>query len=312
MCGILAAVGPYAKLIAGRLLTGLIVVVAVTAITWLLMHVLRPDLFDDGTSLPVGLADYLGGVFLHLDFGRSWGVGTRPVGDLLRQGIGADVSLMAGGLAVGLLGGVAGGLVSGVRAGRPTSRVLEGAAMVALCAPVYVVGLQLLLLFGEDIGKVSLPVGIPLGYVPLSEGLLRWLGSLVVPSIVLGLPLAGLCLRLMRASTVEALGAEYVRTARAKGLTDRSVLRRHVAPAAAAPAISLSGAAIPLMVTNIVLVENVFSIDGAFADLNRSITQADMPLVLALTTLGALFIVTANLLVDLVLTWLDPRVRAAT
>jgi peptide/nickel transport system permease protein len=312
MCGILAAVGPYAKLIAGRVVSGAIVVVFVTAITWLLMHGLRADLFDDSASLPAGLADYLGGVFLHLDFGRSWGVGTQPVGDLLRRGIGADVSLMVGGLAVGLLGGLAGGVVSGVRAGRPTSRVLEAAAMVALCAPVYVVGLQLLLLFGEDIGKVSLPVGIPLEYTPLSEGLLPWLGSLIVPSIVVGLPLAGLCLRLMRAATVEALGADYVRTARAKGLRERAVLRRHVTPAAAAPAISLSGAAIPLMVTNIVLVENVFSIDGAFSDLNRSITEADMPLVLALTTLGALFIVTANLLVDLVLTWLDPRVRAAT
>jgi peptide/nickel transport system permease protein len=106
--------------------------------------------------------------------------------------------------------------------------------------------------------------------------------------------------------------SQFVRTARAKGLRERAVLRRHVTPAAAAPAISLSGAAIPLMVTNLVLVENVFSVNGAFANLNRSVTGADMPLVLALTTLGAAFIVTANLLVDLALTWLDPRVREAT
>jgi peptide/nickel transport system permease protein len=312
MCGILAAVGPYAKLIIGRVATGLAVVIGVTAVTWLLIHGLRPELFDDSRALPVQLADYLVGVFVHFDFGRSWARGNREAADLLREGVGADLALMAGGLAFGLIGGLAGGVLSATRAGRPSSRLLEAAAMLALCAPVYVVGLQLLLLFGADIGKVGLPIGIPLEYVPFSESPARWAGSLLVPWIVLGLPLAGLSLRLMRASTTEALAADYVRTARAKGLPDATVLRRHVTPAAAAPTISLTGAAIPLMVTNIVLVENVFAVDGAFADLNRSITTGDLPLVLALTTLGAAFIVAANLFVDLALTWLDPRVREAT
>jgi peptide/nickel transport system permease protein len=278
----------------------------------MLIHGLRPELFDDSRALPVQLGDYLGGVFQHLDIGRSWATGDREVAELLRQGLGADVSLMAGGLVVGLGGGLAGGVLSAMRAGRPGGRLLEALAMLALCAPVYVVGLQLLLLFGTDIGKVHLPVGIPLEYVPFSEDPVRWFGSLLVPWIVLGLPLAGLCLRLMRSSTLQVLGTDYVRTARAKGLRDRIVLRRHVTPAAAAPAISLAGAAIPLMVTNLVLVENVFAVDGAFADLNRSVTAGDMPLILALTTLGAAFIVIANLMVDLTLVWLDPRVREAT
>jgi peptide/nickel transport system permease protein len=136
MFAILACVGPYAKLIAGRVVTGAIVVVAVTAVTWLLIHLLRPELFDDSRSLPVELGDYLAGVFLHLDFGRSWGIGNRPVGDLLRQGIGADLSLMAGGLIVGVGLGLAGGVLSALRAGRPSSRALEAFAMLALCAPV--------------------------------------------------------------------------------------------------------------------------------------------------------------------------------
>ena len=305
-------VGPYARLVLGRIVGGTAVVVAITAITWLMFRLLRPEMFADGGGLVGQLSDYLGGVFLHGDFGRSWSTSGREVAELLRNGIGADVSLMVGGLAVGLLGGIGGGLLAAVLAGRWSGRALEALAMVALCAPVYVVGLELLLLFGADIGKVGLPAGIPLSYVPLADSPARWLGSLIVPWIVLGLPLAGLCLRLMRASAVEVMDRDFIRAAHGKGLRDRTVLRHHIAPAAAAPTLSLVGAAIPMMVTNIVLVENVFQIDGAFANLNRSIGAGDMPLILGLTTLGAAFIVAANLVVDLALTWLDPRVREAT
>lgn len=171
--------GPYARLILGRLIGGTVVVVAITAITWLMFRLLRPEMFAGRGTLPGQLADYLGGVFLHGDFGRSWSISGRQVAELLRNRIGADVGLMA---------------------------------------PVYVVGLEALLLFGADIGKVGLPAGIPLSYVPLAESPWRWRGSPIVPSIVLGLPLAGLCLRLMRASAVDVMDRDFIRAAHGKGL----------------------------------------------------------------------------------------------
>src|SRR5436190_15404904 len=123
------------------------VVVAVTAATWLTVHLLRPNKFPhDPRPLLVQLGDYLQSVFLHLDFGRSWAGSQRPVADLLAEGLPADLWLLAGGMVFGLICGMAGGAVAAARRGTPTARVLEVAAMVFLCTPVYVVGLALLLL----------------------------------------------------------------------------------------------------------------------------------------------------------------------
>jgi len=99
-----------------------------------------------------------------------------------------------------------------------------------MCAPVYVVGLLLLLTFGSGIALVDIGVTIHTTYVPFGENPIRWLGAIVVPWIVLGLPVAGLCLRMMRGATVEVVHEEYIRAAAAKGLSERAVLRRHAPP----------------------------------------------------------------------------------
>jgi peptide/nickel transport system permease protein len=180
--------------------------------------------------------------------------------------------------------------------------------MAGLVAPVYVVGLMSLLIFGEDIGALSL--GIPLRYVDPSESLTGWLKSIVVPWIVVGLPLAGMCLRTMLGQMVEVGDEEYVRAARAKGVRESVIRRRHIAPAALAPTAMLASSAMPVLITNVVLVEQVFSIDGVFRDLTRSIGSSNVPLLLGMTAVGALLIALTTLLFDLLLLWLDPRVRA--
>jgi peptide/nickel transport system permease protein len=284
------------------------VVVLATACAWLLFHVLRPELFrgrGDTGSLP----HYLERAFLHFDFGRSEQGGRRPVADLIREGLPADLSLLAGGLVVGLSLGVAGGVACARRPRGVASRSAQVLAMVAMCAPVYVVGLMGLLFFGEDIGVMPFGTGIPLRYVEFADSPAGWLGALIVPWIVLGLPLAGMCLRTMLGQMVEVGDEEYVRAARAKGLTEWALLRRHVAPAALAPTAMLASAATPLLLTNLVLVEQVFSIPGVFRDLTRSIGTANTPLILGMTAVGALLIAITTLLFDLFLMWLDPRVR---
>lgn len=284
-----------------------VVVVAATACAWLLFHLLRPGLFaGEDRSLP----RYLERAFLHFDFGRSEQGSQRPVADLIREGFPADVSVLLGGLVFGLTAGVGGAIWCARRPRGWGSRLVQAAAMAAMCAPVYVVGLMALLLFGVDIAVVPLGVGIPLRYVDFDHSPWGWLGALIVPWIVLGLPLAAMCLRVMLGQMVEIGSEDYVRAARAKGLTESAVLRRHVAPAALAPTTMLAGSAMPLLITNVVLIEKVFSVPGVFRDLTQSIGTANTTLILGMTAVGAFLIAITTLLFDLVLLWLDPRVRA--
>jgi peptide/nickel transport system permease protein len=295
------------KRLATRLIGIAFVVVAATACAWLMFHLLRPQLFNgQEDSLP----RYLERAFLHFDFGRSQQGGQRPVAELIREGLPADVSLLAGGLLFGVGAGVGGGILCASRPRGVASRAAQAIAMVALCAPVYVVGLMALLLFGADIGKFGLGVGIPLHYVDFDHSPAGWLGALIVPWIVVGLPLAGMCLRTMLGQMVEVGDEDFVRAAYAKGLGDRTVLRRHVAPVALAPTAMLASAAMPLLITNAVLVEQVFSVPGVFRDLTRSIGTSNTTLILGMTAVGAFLIATTTLLFDLLLVWLDPRVRA--
>ncbi len=295
------------KHLAARLTGIVVVVVAATACAWIMFHVLRPQLFSgEEDSLP----RYLERAFLHFDFGHSQQGSERPVADLIREGLPADVSLLAGGLLFGVVAGVGGGVLCARRPRGTMSQAVQAVAMVAFCAPVYVVGLTALLLFGADIGRLDLGVGIPLHYVNFAHSPTGWLGALIVPWIVVGLPLAGMCLRVMLGQMVEVEGEDYIRAARAKGLSERAVLRRHTAPVALGPTAMLASSAMPLLITNAVLVEQVFSIPGVFRDLTRSIGTSDTTLILGMTAVGAFLIAMTTLLFDLLLVWLDPRVRA--
>lgn len=291
--------------IAARLAGIVLVVVSATASAWLLLHALRPTLFDGDDQTLWG---FLNRAFLHFDFGRSQQGSQTPVSELIRSGFPNDVAVLAGGLAFGLATGVSGAIWCARNPRGWASRAVQGLAMAGLVAPVYVVGLMSLLIFGEDIGPLSL--GIPLHYVDFSESSTGWLKSIIVPWIVVGLPLAGMCLRTMLGQMVEVGDEEYVRAARAKGVSEPAIRRRHIAPAALAPTAMLASSAMPVLITNVVLVEQVFSIDGVFRDLTRSIGSANVPLILGMTAVGALLIALTTLLFDLLLLWLDPRVRA--
>ena len=302
------------KFVLGRIISVVIVVVGVTGLTWLAVNALRPDLrAGDDRFILVALADYLQSAFLHFDFGASSTAGNRDVEDLIRQGLPADLSLLAGGLAVGLFTGIAGGAYCAARPGGWPARALETAAALFMCAPVYVVGLLLLLLFGAGLGMVvSSGPAIPTSYTSFGDSPLGWAGSLLVPWLVLGLPLAGVCLRMMRASMAEVLEEDYLRTARAKGLRMRTVVRRHAVPAAVAPVFSLTGVTMPIVVTNLVLIEQVFSVPGVFTGMRRGIAAGDFELLFGLTAVAAGLVAVSILVTELVLAWLDPRVRSHT
>jgi len=299
------------KFVLGRVISVVVVVIGVTALTWLSVNALRPDLrAGDDRFILVGLGDYLQSAFLHFDFGVARTGSNRQVEDLIREGLPVDISLLAGGLAVGLLAGIAGGAFCAARAGTVSARALETAAALFMCAPVYVVGLMLLLLFGAGLGMVvSSGPAIPTSYTQFGDSPLRWAGSLLVPWLVLGLPLAGVCLRMMRASMTEVLEEDYLRTARAKGLRMGTVVRRHAVPTAVAPVFTLTGVTMPIVVTNLVLIEQVFSVPGVFTGMRRGIAAGDFNLLFGLTAVAAGLVAVSSLVTDLVLAWLDPRVR---
>ena len=294
----------------GRLAGVVAVVVGVTALTWLAMRVLRPSWFaGDHRPVPAQLADYLQRDFLHFDFGRTFQPPQDRVADVIRRGLPADLSLLAGATAFGVVAGTAAGTYCAARRGTALARALEGAAAFFIFAPLYVLGVGLILLFGSDIALVQIGIHIPRAYVPFGESPLRWAGALVVPCVLVGLPLAALLLRLTRTSVTGVLGEDYIVTASAKGLDEGTVLRRHVVRAAAAPVISATGMTVNLTITNVVLIEAVFGIPGVFGHMKDAIGFGDFPMLMGITIVGAAFIALGNLLADLALARLDPRTR---
>ncbi len=301
-----------APVVLRRLASAVLVMVAVAAITFTMLHVLRPEAFPDPRPLGTQLLEYLRGVFLHFQFGeiRDAPPGERDIGLALRRALGSSLWLLAGGVVVGVAVGISAGMVAAARRGSVLARVIEVAAIIALCAPVYWVGLMLQVLFAPVGGAVDAPIDIRSGnYAPLTDDPKQWLDGLIVPWLVLAGPLAGMCVRMMRSSTIEALEHDFIRTARAKGLRQRTVLRRHVLPAGAAPTVSLSGAQMPLMITNLVLVEQIFNVPGVFRYTTDAMNNGEFEILQALVIVGAFLVVIGNLLVDLLLTWLDPRIR---
>jgi peptide/nickel transport system permease protein len=180
-----------------------------------------------------------------------------------------------------------------------------------MSAPVYWVGAMFVVFFHPEVGLIArLPISKPNTYEPLTHDPLAWLQSLWLPWIVLGLPLAAITMRMLRATLTETLEEDFVRTARGKGLTPHRVMRKHAIPAASAPVISLVGVTMGTLIVNAILLEYTFSIPGMFSLMTRAMGQGDFPTIEGVAIGGALLVVTANLLADIVHAWLDPRVRA--
>jgi peptide/nickel transport system permease protein len=296
---------------ARRLVAAVFIAVLVSAITFVMLHVLRPESFFDPRPLPTQLVDYLWSAFTQFDLGQSYQPPFRPVGDLIRERLGADLALFVG----AALFGVGAGVLAGVQVARhPSSKrafALNIAATFAICAPVYWVALLSLVLFGRGIGKVvDLGFLIDTGvYKPLFEDPIGWFQALLVPWIIVGLPLAAICLRLTASTMRDVDDEDFVRTALAKGLTARRVAYRHSLPTAIAPTVSFAGAYAPLLVGNALLVEQVYNIPGVFRYTSGAVSNGDFPLLQGMVLVGALFVVFGNLVADLILARLDPRTR---
>jgi peptide/nickel transport system permease protein len=250
---------------------------------------------------------YMKNVFGHFNLGYSY-YSNAPVKELILDRLPATISLVIGGAIVWLVTGVAVGVISAIRARTRLDRASMGTALVLVSAPEYWLGLVALYLFSADIGKVPIFPGAG-SYVGLTTDPVKWFESLILPWLVVAAGTAAIYARLVRGSMIETMSEDYIRTARAKGLSERRVVLRHGLRSAINPVVTVIGLDIGVLLGSSVLVETVFQIPGIGRLNYVAITHADFPIVQGTVVLAALCIIVANILVDIGYAFLDPRVR---
>lgn len=237
------------------------------------------------------------------DLGRSifWG---DPVTALIAQRAQPTASLALTTILVAVIIAIALGVIAAARAGTLLDRSVMGFAVMGFSVPVFVVGYLLIFVFAIKLRW--LPVQ---GYTPIHEGIVPWLRNLTLPSIALGMAYVALIARITRATMLDVLAEDYMRTARAKGVAPRPMLLKHALKNAAVPIVTVIGIGIALLIGGVVITETVFNIPGIGRLVVDAIARRDYPIIQGVIIMFSGLYVLVNLLVDLSYTLLDPRIR---
>jgi len=310
-----------------RVLWGFLLLLIVAALTFILFRVIptgNPAVLRAGhdpqphfikelervlglnKSLPAQFWQYMKEIFLHFNFGYSY-YSQESVVNLIRERLPATLSLAVGAAVLWVIGGLSVGIISALKRHSWIDRASMGGALVVLSAPEFWLGLIFLFLFAKDIGKFKI---LPGGgtYVGLTSDPGKWFTSLIMPWIVLASGSAAVFARLVRGSLIETMGEDYIRTARAKGLRERDVVRQGVR-SAINPAVTLLALEIGVLLGGAVLVETVFNIPGIGRLSYNAIQTADFSVIQGTVLLASMFIIIANIAADIFYAYLDPRVR---
>jgi peptide/nickel transport system permease protein len=245
---------------------------------------------------------------LHGNLGKSYYNGGVSVLSIVARDLPRTASVLVGAVVLWLLVGLAVGILSATRARSLFDRLSTVGVLVGLSLPTFVLGEILLLI-------IYLPLNqngyhwINTGYAPLSQGIIPWAGAMVLPWITLATVQAAVYTRLSRGSLLDTLGEDYIRTARAKGLSERRVVYRHALRSALTPVVSQLGIDIGVLLGGVVVVEQVFGVGGFGQDAVNAIQSGDLPTILAFVLFAASFVVISNIIVDVLYAVLDPRVR---
>jgi peptide/nickel transport system permease protein len=245
----------------------------------------------------------------HFNLGYSYYNGEK-VTTIIAQDLPITASVVIGGVVLWLIGGLSVGIISATRPRSLFDRASTMGVLAGLSLPTFVLG-ELLIIW------VFVPLNqhgfgwITTGYTGLSQGIIPWMGSMILPWITLAVVQAAVYTRLSRGSLLDTMGEDYIRTARAKGLSERRVLFRHGVRAALTPVVSQLGIDIGALLGGVVVVEQVFGLGGLGQDSVQAIGKGDLPLIIGFVLVAALFVVVANIIVDLGYALLDPRVRLA-
>lgn len=246
--------------------------------------------------LAMQYARYLGDV-LRFDFGPSFQYRDWTVNELIRSGFPVSATLGLLAITLALFVGVSVGAYAALKQNSLIDYAVMSVAMSGISIPTFVVAPLLILV-----------IALGLGWLP--AGGWDWsLSRMVMPVITLALPLIAYISRLMRASLIEVLHSNFIRTARAKGLSESQVIFRHALKPAALPVISFLGPAVAGVLTGSVVVERIFTVPGLGSHFVQGALNRDYTLVLGVVVFYGILIIVLNFIVDIIYAWLDPRIR---
>ena len=212
--------------------------------------------------------------------------------------------LIAGASILWLISGVSIGVISAVKRRTLIDRFSMGFALFGISSPVFWLGLMALFIFWRKLGWTG-----GTGYVPFAQSPTGWFSHLILPWIVLALLYAAFYARMTRNNLLETLGEDYIRTARAKGLSERRVILKHGLRASLTPIVTMFGLDVALLVGGAVITESVFNLQGlGWLAINSALNQ-DLPTVIGVVVLAAVAVAVMNLVVDILYAFIDPRVR---
>jgi len=290
-----------------RILRAILLLVLVSVLTYVLFTVL-PDA-NPPQSVAPGFFGYMKDVFLHFNFGYNH-PSHQSVLSLVLTRLPATLSLVAGAGLLSVALAIPVGVIAATRRGTRVDRVAMRTALAIISMPVFWLGLIVLYLLASDVGKLPILPGAN-SYAGLTADPGQWFKSLILPWLVLAASQAAIYSRLLRGQMLEVMDQDYIRTARAKGLSEQSVIWRHGAGAAVPGVVTALGLDIGALLGGAVLTETVFRIHGVGLLAYHAVLRSDFPIVQGTVLLAAMFIVVVSLIVDIGNAWLDPRVRFA-
>ncbi|WP_281194212.1 ABC transporter permease [Halorubrum sp. F4] len=237
------------------------------------------------------------------DLGESIRTGEPVLGSIV-QVAGPTLSIAALGMVIALVIAIPTGIISAVKRYEIEDYLSTTIAFFGISMPAFWIGIVLVLVIGVNVESIP-----TFGYTPIDEGIGPWFRSILLPSFAVGFPYGGILMRMMRSSMLEVLNEDYMRTARAKGLSSNLVLFKHGLQNALIPVVTLAGIFLAVVLGGVVAVEIVFGIRGLGRLLIGSINRRDFPLIQGTVLLIAFVFVLANIVVDLLYTMINPRIK---
>jgi peptide/nickel transport system permease protein len=262
-------------------------------------------------SKPVQFINYIGDILPFLGhngfyFGFSY-QNNEAVLPAIMSRLPNTIFLTAGAVILWLIVAIPVGVISAIKTGSWLDRLFMTLALIFISAPVYFLGLVALYLFANDIGVIHLLPGNS-AYTN-AHGFFDKAKALIMPWCVLAASFAAIYARFLRGNLIDTMQEDYIRTARAKGLSERRVIFRHAVRAAITPIVTLLGLDIGILLGGAILTETVFNIQGIGRYAYQAITDSDLPVIQGTVLFGAFFIVIMSLIVDILYAFIDPRVR---
>ncbi len=229
-----------------------------------------------------------------------------PIKDEIFRRAGVTIQLAVGAAVTWLLLGIPIGIISALRRRSLADRAAMGFALFGVSAPVFWLGLMALLIFWQKLGVLP-----GTGYADFTESPGDWFAHMIMPWVVLALLYSAFYARMVRANLIDTMGEDYIRTARAKGLSERRVVGKHGLRASLTPVVTMFGIDFATLLGGAVITERVFNLPGLGSWVVASVLSGDLPAILGVTVIAAFFVAFLSLAVDIVYAYLDPRVTYA-